>query len=76
MSIVQCYYLLKSQEASTPDQEDINTASNSSPMSEQTEPLGSIGIGFQQATKVLQSVVGTLNVGIFLQQKIRKLELY
>lgn len=61
----------KPQETPITDQKDISTASNSSPVSEENESTGSIGIGLQQATKVLQSVVGTLNVGFFLQQKIR-----
>lgn len=59
----------KPQGTSTTEQRDISTASNSSPISEQTESTGSIGIGFQQATKVLQSVVGTLNVGNFFATK-------
>ena len=63
MIIVACYYLLKPQETSNPDKEDINTASITSAVPEQTKSLGSIGIGVQQATNVLQSVVGTLKVG-------------
>ena len=59
----------KPQGTSTTEQRDTSTASNSSPISEQTESTGSIGIGFQQATKVLQSVVGTLNEGNFFATK-------
>ena len=71
MSIAESCYLLKSQEKSNPDQGDFDTASNSSSVwqSEETESLGPIGFGFQQATKALQSLVGTLNVGIFVYNK-------
>ena len=62
MCNVECCYLLKPQGTSTPRQEDINAPSNPFPVSKETQLLGSIGIGFQQATNVLQSVVGTLNV--------------
>ena len=70
MSIAESCYLLKLQEKPNPDQ-DFNTASNSSSVSqsEETESLGPIGFGFQQATKALQSLVGTLNVGIFFYNK-------
>ena len=57
MRIVQCCYLLKPEKILNPDQEDINTASSPSPVSEQSESPGLIEIGFQGATKVLQSVV-------------------
>ena len=63
----------KPQETPITNQKDIINASNSSPMSEENESTGSIGIGLQQATKVLRSVVGTLNVGFFLQQKMSKI---
>ena len=71
MSITESSYLLKSQEKPNPDQADFDTASNSSSVSqsEETEPLGPIGFGFQQSTKALQSLVGTLNVGIFVYNK-------
>lgn len=59
----------KPKGTSTTEERDISTASNSSPISEQTESTGLIGIGFQQATKVLQSVVGTLNEGNFFATK-------
>lgn len=66
----------KPQETPITNQKDIINASNSSPMSEENESTGSIGIGFQQATKVLRSVVGSLNVGFFCNKKCQKLELY
>ena len=71
MSIVQSCYLLKSQETSNPNQEDLDSASNSSSVSqsEEIESLGPIGFGIQQATNALQSVVGTLNVGILVYNK-------
>ena len=63
MIIVPYYFLLNPQKTSNPDQKDINTAIIPSAVPEQTESLGSIGIGVQQPTNVLQSAVGTLNVG-------------